>query len=268
MREASAWRSISSTCGRTSCGPPARRCARVRAPGAVPRASAPSTKSADAPKRRPRRSSPCSRPDARADTRRRPCGRHRPGGASLRRVAGPRAARRRDTARVSVRLGLSLVRRPRQRSRPTRQSDGRGDPLPARVLTRVPTLDDLRRVIRRIEGARPARPAPEAIEKVLGGDVVETEAGAVLAVHHEVALEQRCGSFPVGDACGVAPSLLRILAPTQTADIDARGLLFLDTETTGLAGGTGTYAVLVGVARFDGGRLRLTDRKSTRLNSS
>jgi uncharacterized protein YprB with RNaseH-like and TPR domain len=122
----------------------------------------------------------------------------------------------------------------------------------------VPTLDDLRRVIRRIEGARPARPAPEAIEKVLGGDVVETEAGAVLAVHHEVALEQRCGSFPVGDACGVAPSLLRILAPTQTADIDARGLLFLDTETTGLAGGTGTYAFLVGVARFDGGRLRLT----------
>src|SRR5207253_4242092 len=30
--------------------------------------------------------------------------------------------------------------------------------------------------------------------------------------------------------------------------------LFLDTETTGLAGGTGTYAFLVGVGRLDGDR--------------
>lgn len=33
-------------------------------------------------------------------------------------------------------------------------------------------------------------------------------------------------------------------------DVDARRLLFLDTETTGLSGGTGTYVFLVGVAFF------------------
>jgi hypothetical protein len=33
---------------------------------------------------------------------------------------------------------------------------------------------------------------------------------------------------------------------------DGRRLLYLDTETTGLAGGTGTYAFLVGVGFFDG----------------
>ena len=32
------------------------------------------------------------------------------------------------------------------------------------------------------------------------------------------------------------------------------GLLFLDTETTGLAGGTGTYAFLVGAARIEDDR--------------
>ena len=38
--------------------------------------------------------------------------------------------------------------------------------------------------------------------------------------------------------------------------IDAEGFLFLDTETTGLAGGTGTYAFLVGVGRFEQGGFR------------
>jgi hypothetical protein len=36
--------------------------------------------------------------------------------------------------------------------------------------------------------------------------------------------------------------------------IDPRRLLFLDTETTGLAGGTGTYAFLVGAGRLEGDR--------------
>jgi uncharacterized protein YprB with RNaseH-like and TPR domain len=122
----------------------------------------------------------------------------------------------------------------------------------------VPALDDLRRVIRRIEGARPARPAPESVEKVLGGEVVETEAGAVLAVRHEVPLSGRYGSALLGAAWEVASSTLRVLAPTVGGDVDPRNLLFLDTETTGLAGGTGTYAFLVGAARLDGERVRLT----------
>ena len=39
---------------------------------------------------------------------------------------------------------------------------------------------------------------------------------------------------------------------------DAGRLLFLDTETTGLAGGTGTYAFLVGAAWLEGDRLAVT----------
>ena len=121
-----------------------------------------------------------------------------------------------------------------------------------------PSLDDLRRVIRRIEGSRPPRPAPRAVEEVLGGEVLETEAGAVLAVHHEVSLEDSYGPVTLRAAADVEPSALGILAPSVGAPPDPRGLLFLDTETTGLAGGTGTYAFLVGVARIDGDRLRVT----------
>ena len=38
------------------------------------------------------------------------------------------------------------------------------------------------------------------------------------------------------------------------ADLDLTRTVFLDTETTGLAGGTGTYAFLVGLGHFDGPR--------------
>ena len=35
-----------------------------------------------------------------------------------------------------------------------------------------------------------------------------------------------------------------------SASIPPQALAFLDTETTGLAGGTGTYAFVIGVARI------------------
>jgi len=51
---------------------------------------------------------------------------------------------------------------------------------------------------------------------------------------------------------------LRLLLPEAPDEIaDAEQWLFLDTETTGLAGGSGTYAFLVGVAWWDGGGLEI-----------
>ncbi len=50
----------------------------------------------------------------------------------------------------------------------------------------------------------------------------------------------------------VAPRTLGLLAPEAAPeDSDPRRWLFLDTETTGLAGGTGTYAFLVGIAFWE-----------------
>lgn len=49
---------------------------------------------------------------------------------------------------------------------------------------------------------------------------------------------------------------LKLLAPDAVEEIaDPEQWLFLDTETTGLAGGSGTYAFLVGIAWWEGGGL-------------
>jgi uncharacterized protein len=61
-------------------------------------------------------------------------------------------------------------------------------------------------------------------------------------------------------ACGreASAELLALLAlDPALARCDPAGALFLDTETTGLAGGTGTVAFLVGLAWWDGAALRL-----------
>jgi len=51
---------------------------------------------------------------------------------------------------------------------------------------------------------------------------------------------------------------LRLLAPNAPEEIaDPGQWLFLDTETTGLAGGSGTYAFLVGIAWWDAGGLEV-----------
>jgi uncharacterized protein len=51
---------------------------------------------------------------------------------------------------------------------------------------------------------------------------------------------------------------LRLIAPgAPESAADLRNWLFLDTETTGLSGGTGTYPFLVGLAWWDGGGLQV-----------
>jgi uncharacterized protein YprB with RNaseH-like and TPR domain len=51
---------------------------------------------------------------------------------------------------------------------------------------------------------------------------------------------------------------VRLIAPgAPDSAADLRNWLFLDTETTGLSGGTGTYPFLVGLAWWDGGGLQV-----------
>jgi uncharacterized protein len=114
------------------------------------------------------------------------------------------------------------------------------------------TLDDLRRIIRRIEAARPPRPAPEPIEQVVGGEVLDTPSGRLVAVRRKFPLGHCHGRLALGHALEASPALLGLIGRSDDAPPQARRLLFLDTETTGLAGGTGTYAFLVGVGYVEG----------------
>lgn len=58
--------------------------------------------------------------------------------------------------------------------------------------------------------------------------------------------------------CAPHAEALRLMAPdVHDCAADSAQWLFLDTETTGLAGGTGTYAFLVGIAWWDVGGLEV-----------
>ncbi|HKU42661.1 MAG TPA: ribonuclease H-like domain-containing protein, partial [Polyangiales bacterium] len=71
---------------------------------------------------------------------------------------------------------------------------------------------------------------------------------------------QHChGRVVVRSALDRLPQTLAALALDSALEgLDLSRMLFLDTETTGLSGGTGTVAFLVGLAQFDEGTLKLT----------
>jgi uncharacterized protein len=118
-----------------------------------------------------------------------------------------------------------------------------------------PSTSDLGAVIRRLEAKNRIRQPPgraASVEDALGGTVEENDAGRVLVVRRQFHLEHRHGEHPLRSAREIEPMTLGLLARGDAALRDGPRLLFLDTETTGLAGGTGTYAFLVGVGFFDG----------------
>ena len=89
----------------------------------------------------------------------------------------------------------------------------------------------------------------ERLALILGASVKRNDHGEHLSLH--------CWH---GDHAPCAPdaAALRLLAPDAPEDVaDARQWLFLDTETTGVAGGTGTYPFLVGLAWWEGGGLEV-----------
>jgi uncharacterized protein YprB with RNaseH-like and TPR domain len=89
----------------------------------------------------------------------------------------------------------------------------------------------------------------ERLALILGASVKRNRHGEHLSLH--------CWH---GDHAPCAPdaAALRLLAPDAPEDVaDAQQWLFLDTETTGLAGGTGTYPFLVGLAWWEGGGLEV-----------
>jgi uncharacterized protein YprB with RNaseH-like and TPR domain len=121
-------------------------------------------------------------------------------------------------------------------------------------------LTELTRIIRRIEAksrtsnplGSPSAAARPTIEALLEGAVEETERGKLLVVRRRFPVDHRHGAQSLLAARDAAPQALALLSRAGDAPAEGHRLLYLDTETTGLAGGTGTYAFLVGVGFFDG----------------
>jgi len=97
--------------------------------------------------------------------------------------------------------------------------------------------------------AKTIRTDPERLAQILGATTKTNHYGEYLSVRCW------CAQPPRYSPDSRALKLLSPGAPDEIADPDQ--WLFLDTETTGLAGGSGTYAFLVGIAWWEGGGLEI-----------
>jgi hypothetical protein len=99
-------------------------------------------------------------------------------------------------------------------------------------------------------------PASHSIDSVVAGDYFPTPRGEVFIAEQSYAYDHLHGTTSLLPSAPL--SLISEWADDpKVASLPISRFAFLDTETSGLAGGTGTYAFLVGAARFIDGQFVL-----------
>jgi hypothetical protein len=102
--------------------------------------------------------------------------------------------------------------------------------------------------------SKPKRKIP--VERVVPGRFLDTPLGAVFSSGHIYPADYQQGKAKIKP--GKTISRLAKWARLEPLELDDyEDFVFIDTETTGLSGGTGTMAFMVGVARFVDGELVL-----------
>ncbi len=123
----------------------------------------------------------------------------------------------------------------------------------ARLRERVAAVD------RRFAERKKALPPPPIainkaakwfIEEWSEGQVVGNEFGEHFQTERLFASHKQHGSADIGALADLPEDLLDVLGENQIARVPPQRWAFLDTETTGLVGGSGTYAFLIGVGRI------------------
>ncbi len=141
-------------------------------------------------------------------------------------------------------------------------------------------LAELRKRVARIDrkyavaGARPAAAQPSAsgeglaarwddppsryfVEEMLSGEVVQTPHGEHFETEKLWERHRRHGSMDISDLAELPEDFLGPLSAGVIERSHPTRWAFLDTETTGLAGGTGTCAFLIGVGSIEPAGFRL-----------
>jgi len=89
-------------------------------------------------------------------------------------------------------------------------------------------------------------------EQVIDGELLESEFGKVLIKIKEYDASFKHGFVSLGRVDEISPHLLHLAGKDEDLlQMDLRRSLFFDTETTGLAGGSGTYIFLAGFGYFE-----------------
>jgi uncharacterized protein YprB with RNaseH-like and TPR domain len=104
----------------------------------------------------------------------------------------------------------------------------------------------------------PFKPERYFVEEWLSGEEVNTPHGAHFETERIWERHRRHGSIDIATLGELPADLLEAISEGMVPVSECSRWAFLDTETTGLAGGSGTYAFLIGVGRItpEGFRLR------------
>jgi uncharacterized protein YprB with RNaseH-like and TPR domain len=106
-------------------------------------------------------------------------------------------------------------------------------------------------------GANQVQPPPRVrsrpIEDLVGGKVADTDQGPCIVVERHHPAGYRHGSVDIAEALTHDPRTVAAIGRDHQLDaMELQRSAFLDVETTGLAGGAGTCAFLVGIGWFEG----------------
>jgi len=94
--------------------------------------------------------------------------------------------------------------------------------------------------------------ATRRVEEFVEGELIDTPYGPCFVVETRYALDEVRARWRYRDWLTLPPDAPAHLArDLALRDFSLAGTVFVDTETTGLSGGTGTYAFLVGVGTFE-----------------
>jgi uncharacterized protein len=108
--------------------------------------------------------------------------------------------------------------------------------------------------LRRLESGPkrlPTHRAAKGVDEYVEGQVERNPAGEFFLARQALPFGRPYGRLRIGDVCAADLSPLSLFFD-GTALPDPSRLVYLDTETTGLAGGTGTCAFLIGIGAIDG----------------
>jgi len=121
--------------------------------------------------------------------------------------------------------------------------------------TKAQLVTDLRQRLERVLEPRKTYRRGERvpIEELVKGEVVSTPYGEMFFSDEYFPSHFRCGEMALSEVLDIPTYPAHLLTRDERLkELDLRKTLFLDTETTGLAGGTGTFAFMVGLGFFEG----------------
>ena len=120
-------------------------------------------------------------------------------------------------------------------------------------LQRPSLTDKLKSLGVNVVGAKdlpPPKPKTSCgIDSVISGAFCSTPLGDVFFTEQAYLPDYRHGSSPILSSLPLS-CIAQWANDTRLSELPLSRFAFLDTETSGLSGGTGTYAFLVGIARF------------------